>query len=294
MLLTPYFILTLTLSGCAIFERGEEDMDNAPPFPPSNIENSAFLSAEEHAAAKKASKLVGEDSKLLGENKILQDPKARPGSAAEQEIAQLNSKVEALETKIEVIREEMRRMQIRGIQPKLQAEPSPQTATATIRSAGKVRDTTNIASAAHTKAPVALPISIIKQKPKTIERVERDFQNAMKLLREGDNQESANMFYSLAKTNPDHALSSHALFWAGEAGARARNWKISIRHWTKIEREYPRSNYMPEVLAGLSRAYAASGNLSMAKKYRETLVQAFPDSPATLNFMSGDVHRRKE
>lgn len=276
-------LASLLLNGCAMFERDSEEPDNSPPFPPSNIEASTFLSPEEREATANMSETKPEAKRLAAS-----PAENRPGSAAEQEIAQLNSKVEALETKIEVMREEMRRLQIRGVQPQLKAEAPVVKPTPTLPQT-IVRDQTNTASAAQTKSPVKMPT--VKANPTL---VERNFRDAMKLLRDGDNRESANLFYSLAKSNPDHALASHALFWAGEAGARARNWKVSIRHWTKVEREYPRSNYMPEILAGLSRAHAATGNLSMSKKYREALVKAFPDAPATLNFMSGSPNGLKE
>lgn len=255
-------LLSIAVSGCAMFEREAEEPDNSPPFPPSNFEADAFLN--------------GADSANKGTT--VQTTPATPqsqGTANEQEIAQLNSKIEALETKIEVMREEMRQMQIRGNQPKLVAETQEKTPPVE-----QMVDHTNIASAAP-RAPKVLPTS--KQAPSL---VEKDFREAMRMMRAGENRESANLFFNIAKQNPRHILASHALFWAGEAGARSRNWKVSIRHWTKIEREYPRSNYMPEVLAGLSRAHAATGNLAEAKRYRTVLVQAFPDAPATLNFMS--------
>ncbi len=280
--LSLVFLLAMATTGCAMFEREQEDepKPGEPLFPPSNIEADAFLSPQERNASKAEAD--------LRKNSTANESAVRPGSAAEQEITHLNSKVEAMETKIEVLREEMRQMRIRGSQPQMQAEaPQPKKNLPEVPKA--VIDTTNIASAANNRPARIIPPA------KNNSAMEKDFQAAMKLLRTGNNRDSANQFFSIAKANPNHSLASHALFWAGEAGARSRNWKVSIRHWTKVEREYPRSQYMPEVLAGLSRAYAATGNISMAKKYRDTLVKAFPDAPATLNFMSdGPNSQRKE
>lgn len=301
-----YFLLLalvgIFLSGCAGSEPSPDlDEENKPLFPPSSIEGEAFLTPAERRGNTSVSETAEDsDAEKPAEEPNYQENRtnvARSSSPeeilernrrAEQELAQVNSKVEALETKIEVLREELRQMQVRGSQPQIQAsrpmeieesnDPPADVETSLPTSA---LDRTNISSAATVKP------NVIRNNQNSTE-VEQKFESAMQQLQKGEHRESANSFFALAKEHPEHILASHALFWAGEAGARSQNWKISILHWTKIEREYPKSNYIPEVLAGLSRAYDATGNKSLARKYKETLVQAFPDAPATLNFMSAE------
>jgi TolA-binding protein len=105
----------------------------------------------------------------------------------------------------------------------------------------------------------------------------------MELFQSGKNLEAASRFALFAKKYPRHLLASHALYWAGEASARAQQWSIAMENWEELQKAYPRSAYVPEALAGLARAYEKQGNPSKAQMYRSTLMKAFPKSPVALS-----------
>jgi TolA-binding protein len=119
--------------------------------------------------------------------------------------------------------------------------------------------------------------------------MEKEFRGAMELFQSGRHHEAASRFALIAKKNPQHLLASHALYWAGEAGARAQQWSTATENWEELEAKYPRSAYMPEALAGLSRAYEQQGNTGKARAYRETLVRAFPKSPVAMSLKGGEA-----
>lgn len=283
-------IVSYILTGCSAFERKVEDA-NEPPFPPSN---------------------AIDDASALTPSTGGQAPSAGGDNYMENELARLNSKVEALETKLASLSDNIQVKHDQAAQPKLRAEHSMDSEGAATKlnadhdvdpemDAGKALAVETMHSANKLPHGVKTSVENVSSEDASIEAaapstgsVEKDFQNAMKLMDAKKFKEAANQFFSIAKQNRNHSLASHALYWAGEAGSRARNWKIAISHWSNLEANYPRSIYIADALAGLASAYAANANTEQANHYREVLMKAFPDSPAASSLTANIGDAEKE
>lgn len=217
----------------------------------------------------------------------------------ESEVARLNTKISALETKLDVLSTSMDRMQMQKSQPVIEAQPEAAT-TPQPNMAAPVDYASS--SVAEEQPQISAAPQPARQLPSAIKNVsasstpvisaaasteaEKEFRGAMTLFQNGKNLESASKFAMLAKKFPQHLLASHALYWAGEAGARAQQWSLAAENWEELESRYPRSAYLPEALAGLSKAYENQGDIGKAKSYKENLLRAFPKSPVALSYSS--------
>ena len=202
----------------------------------------------------------------------------------EDEVSRLNTKVSALETKMDVLTSSMERIQVQKSQPIIEAQqaaPSPQK---NLAAPVELAIETHTQNDSAPEPPAVLPSSSKVPPMENNKIVEKDFRTAMQFFQTGKNLESARKFTNISKQYPLHILASHSLYWAGEANARALQWSNAIESWENLEKNYPRSAYLPETLSGLARAYENQGDSTKAKSYRETLSRSFPKSPVALNF----------
>jgi TolA-binding protein len=216
--------------------------------------------------------------------------------ANENEVSRLNTKVAALETKLDVMAANMERIQAQKSQPVIQAEPARPQAhlAAPVNDGSEISDEAPMQVSAAPSKPTRFPIitktiSEGPEKSPSTSAAEKEFKAAMTLFQNGQNLDAASRFALMAKKFPHHMLASHSLYWAGEAAARAQQWPLAMENWLELEKRYPRSAYMPEALSGLARAYDATGDATKAKYYRTVLVRAFPKSPVAMKSESAPV-----
>lgn len=202
----------------------------------------------------------------------------------EEEVAKLHTKISALETKLDVLSAGMERLQLQKSQPMIEAESAPANPQPNLAAPVDVPHEAPAMVSAAPMRPRELPTAEKAVSTAATTDAERDFRGAMELFQSGRNTEAASKFAIVAKKHSQHLLASHALYWAGEASARSQQWSSAVENWETLEGKYPRSAYLPEALAGLSRAYEQQGNTGKARAYRDTLVRAFPKSPVALNF----------
>ena len=250
--------LLASLTSCSLLRRDLEEPtrnarstevdDNAPPFDPAESVKSLEESAETA-------------------------PMVTPN--LEGEVSRLNTKIAALETKLDVLSSNLEKVQMQRSQPIIEARSNPEASlSAPVDEKVQTELSTQISAAP--SRPAALP-SAVKASSSS---VEADFQAAMELYRSGEYAESATLFSGVAKASPRHMLASHALYWAGEASFRAQNWPQAIQAWKNVEANYPDSAYFADSLAGLAKANEKMGDASKAASYRNRLAQSFPKSPA--------------
>lgn len=250
-----WVLAAVLLSSCSLLQRNTDEFEDesAPPFDPA--ESSQTLDTEGEVMASSPTSL-------------------------ESEVSRLNTKISALETKLDVLTASVERNQLRKTQPIIEAQSDPQPNMAVPVEEEVVEESAVQLSSAPSR-PAALPVAV-KSSSGSSAGIEKEFQAAMELFQSGKNLEAASRFALFAKKNPRHLMASHALYWAGEAGARAQQWSLAMENWEELERLYPRSAYVPEALAGLARAYENQGNPSKAAAYRNTLLRGFPKSPTAL------------
>jgi TolA-binding protein len=206
--------------------------------------------------------------------------------ALESEVARLNTKIAALETKVDVLSATLERNQLQRNQPVIEARPPEPNMAAPVDFQEPEIDANTQVSAAPARA-TTLPAQAKAASPAVHSAAEAEFRANMEMFQNGKHLEAASGFAMFAKKYPHHLLASHALYWAGESGARGQQWSIAAQNWEELEQRYPRSAYLPEALAGLARAYEAQGDTARAQSYRSTLLKAFPRSPVVLGWQSG-------
>jgi TolA-binding protein len=210
------------------------------------------------------------------------------GSGGEPEIARLNTKIAALETKLDVITASMERMQAQREQPLIHAEPQAQPSLAApVAELQEIKDQPQTAQiSAAPDRPSRLPrlerVDPGLQAAPLSSNAEREFREGMQLFQAGRNLEAASHFALMAQKYPKHLLAGHALYWAGEANAREKQWSLAKENWLELEKDYPRSAYLPEALAGLAKAFESQGDGAKGKYYRAILLRSFPKSPVAL------------
>ncbi len=210
------------------------------------------------------------------------------GNSGDSEISRLNTKIAALETKLDVLTASMERMQAHRSQPVIEAEAIPQpTLAAPVTDLQEVREppqTAQISAAPDKPAQVSpsLKNTAFRQNSITASGAEKEFRAGMQLFQNGRNLEAASRFALMAEKFPNHLLAGHALYWAGEANARGKQWALAVENWLGLEKNYPRTAYLPEALAGLAKAYDSLGDSTKSKFYRTMLMHSFPKSPIAL------------
>lgn len=221
------------------------------------------------------------EEQAVAENESIEGEEG--SGSMESEVSRLNTKIAALETKLDVLTSNMERMEMHRAQPVIEAQPAPQPTMA-----APVEEPSQI-SAAPSPPSQSLPTSVKEVGAAAVVAdagAEKEFRAAMVLFQNGKNMEAASRFALVAKKFPQHLLASHSLYWAGEASARGQQWSLATENWEELEKRYPRSAYVPEALAGLARAYETQGEAGKAKTYRDTLLRSFPKSPVVLSLNS--------
>ncbi|MCO5142920.1 MAG: outer membrane protein assembly factor BamD, partial [Oligoflexia bacterium] len=198
-------------------------------------------------------------------------------------------KVSALETKLDVLTATLEKMQMKKAQPIIEADLSPQKSmSAPVFDPTETAETEAILQNQVTeeKENTASQTENTTYESLSYEESETEFKAAMTLFQNGRNIEASSRFALVAKKFPRHQLAPHALYWAGEASAREKQWSTAILNWEQLERLYPTSTYVADAMAGLSRAYEMQGDSSRSASYKNTVLQSFPNSPVALNFHS--------
>lgn len=206
----------------------------------------------------------------------------------DNEVSRLTTKVSALETKLDVLTATLEKMQMKKAQPIIEAETEPQKSmSAPVLEPMNASSESDVAEMESEKSPSTLATTSAQEQtpfePLFYGESESDFKSAMTLFQNGKNIEAASRFSVLAKKYPKHPLASHALYWAGEANAREKQWSMAIQNWEQLEKLYPTSTYVADAMAGLSRAYEMQGDTTKSVSYKNTVLQSFPNSPVALN-----------
>lgn len=278
LLLILTFVSALVLPSCSLFQRDMEELEamenGEPPFDPRESKESL-------------------ESNL---NPEIPDSTTVASTGSDAEISRLQTKISALETKVDVLTASLEKIQLQKSQPIIEASTNPEpNLAAPVASEMETQfhnEDKSMVSSAPTRPAMAAPTQL----PDVVKSgnsggAERDFRAAMDLFQSGKNMEASVKFSMVAKKFSRHLLAGHALYWAGESAARAKQWTVALENWEALEKNYPRSTYVPDALAGLAKAYEAQGDAAQAKNYRETLKRSFPNSPVVLSLQMRTDHK---
>lgn len=235
---------------------------------------------------------------------------SRPRIATE--LSKMETKIAALETKVEVLSASLERAQLQRAQStaeaKFQADGPQNSLSAPVSEAplptrvsaapASLNDMETTANGSIGNNPLDTPKSLSLPSIHTnnmsisslgsigsSKSVEGEFRAAMEVFQMGSFSDASSKFRAISTRYASHPLASHALYWSGESNARAEQWTAAVEDWAKLEKSFSRSAYIPDALAGLSKAYAKLGETEKATNYKDLLLTSFPNAPAAMGLL---------
>lgn len=217
---------------------------------------------------------------------------ATNAAVLEGEVSRLNTKVAALETKLEVMSANLEKVQMQRNQPFIEAQPSPEP-TLSVPVADSIE--TQVSSAPERPAPPSFAPKITANSsaiPTSSAKGDAEFQAAIEIFQGGNYEEAGTQFQQFAKSNPHHILASHAMHWAAESAFRGENLPLALQIWKALETQYPKSAYAADSLAGQARTFEKMGDAAQSNLAKVRLQQRFPKSPALAGLHSRGGSKR--
>ncbi|AMO57086.1 hypothetical protein GZ77_00760 [Endozoicomonas montiporae] len=142
------------------------------------------------------------------------------------------------------------------------------------RSAGNISPPTDLGN-----TPVQLPVD---QTPEKLlaEREQADYQAAFGLIRDREFDQALVALRKLLKDYPGGKLSDNAQYWLGEVLMAQGKFEPARDEFMLVMEQHPQSAKVPDASYKLGRLYDLLGDKAEARKYLESVVSKFPDSPA--------------
>lgn len=106
------------------------------------------------------------------------------------------------------------------------------------------------------------------------------YRDALVMFGQGKNDEARSAFETVYRTDPAGELADNALFWIAETYFVMKDFREAIRHYNRVVNEFPSQNKAADALHRKSLALVKMGDLSLAKRTLETLIQRYPYSTA--------------
>ncbi|HEY5789150.1 MAG TPA: tol-pal system protein YbgF [Gammaproteobacteria bacterium] len=122
-------------------------------------------------------------------------------------------------------------------------------------------------------APAAAPAADPAQ-------VQRSYQAAFDLLKEGRYAESISAFQQFLASYPGEAYADNAQYWLGEANYVSRQFQVAVDEFRKVLQLYPASAKVPDAMLKLGYAYYELQDWAAARAILTELRQKHPDSTA--------------
>ncbi len=98
------------------------------------------------------------------------------------------------------------------------------------------------------------------------------------LAKEVDN--AADLFSTFIQKHPDHGLADNALYWLGECHYTTSQYKQAIQVFTKLVKNYPKAEKVPDALLKTGYAYISLDNITRAELYLKRVIKKHPFSQA--------------
>lgn len=106
------------------------------------------------------------------------------------------------------------------------------------------------------------------------------YREALVMFGRGQNNEARERFSAVYRTDPAGELADNALYWIGETHFVMNEFREAIRFYDRVVSNFPSQNKAPDALHRKSLALVKLGDLSLAKRTLETLIEQYPYSTA--------------
>jgi tol-pal system protein YbgF len=136
-----------------------------------------------------------------------------------------------------------------------------------------------------TAAPAARPSPAISPASVTDR-----YREALVLFGKGQINDSRAMFQQVFDADPNGDLADNALFWVGETYFVSGRYREAIEQYRRIETDFSNQNKAPDALLQLGLAQAKLGDLALAQRTLEGLINRYPYSTAA-NAAKAEIKR---
>lgn len=106
------------------------------------------------------------------------------------------------------------------------------------------------------------------------------YRQAMEMYGKGEIDRSRATFQRVFDADPSGDLADNALYWIGETYYSTGKYGEAIAQYQKIQRDYASANKAPDAILKMGMAYARQGDLSLARRTYEMLIERYPYSTA--------------
>lgn len=106
------------------------------------------------------------------------------------------------------------------------------------------------------------------------------YREALVMFGRGQNDQARSAFETVYATDPAGELADNALFWIAETYFVMKDFREAIRHYDRVVNEFPSQNKAADALHRKSLALVKLGDLTLAKRTLETLIERYPYSTA--------------
>ncbi len=116
------------------------------------------------------------------------------------------------------------------------------------------------------------------------------YRDALVLFGKGQINDSRELFQQVFDADPNGELADNALYWIGETYFVSGRYREAIEQYRRIETDYSNQNKAPDAVLQLGLAQAKLGDLALAQRTLEGLINRYPYSTAA-NAAKAEIKR---
>lgn len=106
------------------------------------------------------------------------------------------------------------------------------------------------------------------------------YREALVLFGKGQINDSRALFEAVLASDPNGDLADNALFWIGETYFVSGRYREAIEQYRRIGTDYSSQNKAPDALLKIGLAQEKLGDLDLARRTMESLIERYPYSTA--------------
>ena len=113
-------------------------------------------------------------------------------------------------------------------------------------------------------------------------QIAENYRQAIMLFGRGRHADARRGFQGVYDQDPSGDLADNALFWIGETYFAAKDYTNAVRYYQRVVNDYSSENKAPDALFKLAMAQERTGDLSLARRTLQQVIDRFPySSPAS-------------
>lgn len=207
-------------------------------------------------------------------------PRATTAPPTDPRVSELQILVSELIDQVEVLNARIKKMESgEGLVQQAAARPVETQARPTVR------------QPAQTQTRPATPATATRPSPAmSAASVTDRYREALVLFGKGQINDSRAMFQQVFDADPNGDLADNALFWVGETYFVSGRYREAIEQYRRIETDYSNQNKAPDALLQLGMSQAKLGDLALAQRTLEGLINRYPYSTAA-NAAKAEIKR---